>query len=634
MIRPQPARWFDVIVARDDAFLALEALASTGCVQIEWHGAPTPAPDVPGRAGELLKESAAAARRYRDWWPHARLRLPVTQVAPIDLLAEALARVKRWAAVAEPTIRALQLAQSRAGELELACQAMREFADSAIDFSQLAAANHGVVAGLFAVPGDRAPEVPADCLVRVAEVGAERLLLAVGAPESIDALARSVAEFNGRRASFPDGLAPTPEANLALLQVPLEEAAAEVEAQRAVLAQLAGEHDLAHTLGDIARAAWCFDHGGAISGDIGRGRAGDDDAAILAHIAGWATDRETLVRAIEASNARALVSFPAPPRGAHPPLTLRNPWWVRPFEVFARLVGLPGAGGTDPSTLLALIVPVMFGYMFGDVGHGLLLAAVGLALRNRLPVLRVLVPCGLVSAAFGLVFGSVFALKHLIEPLWLPPLEHPLPILVVPLVAGATMLALGLLIGLLEAWWQRRIAQWLREDAPLLFAYIGVLGGFLIPALWALVAAAGLWAMLGAVPVRRAGVRRGARPWSRFLLKRTGRTLAAAFTALGHWFERLVQILINTLSFARVGAFALAHAGLSSAVGALADAAGGRVGFAVVFVIGNLLIVALEGLVVSIQTTRLVLFEFFTRFYRPEGREFRPLAPPPVTLES
>ena len=47
---------------------------------------------------------------------------------------------------------------------------------------------------------------------------------------------------------------------------------------------------------------------------------------------------------------------------------------------------------------------------------------------------------------------------------------------------------------------------------------------------------------------------------------------------------------------------------------------------------GNVIVIVLETLVVSIQTTRLVLFEFFTRFFRAEGREFRPLAAPPVTL--
>ena len=94
-----------------------------------------------------------------------------------------------------------------------------------------------------------------------------------------------------------------------------------------------------------------------------------------------------------------------------------------------------------------------------------------------------------------------------------------------------------------------------------------------------------------------------------------------------------MQILINTLSFARVGAFALAHAGLASAVVALARAGDSALVGVIVLVLGNVLILVVEGLVVSIQTTRLVLFEFFTRFFRPEGREFRPLAAPPVTLD-
>jgi V/A-type H+-transporting ATPase subunit I len=92
-----------------------------------------------------------------------------------------------------------------------------------------------------------------------------------------------------------------------------------------------------------------------------------------------------------------------------------------------------------------------------------------------------------------------------------------------------------------------------------------------------------------------------------------------------------MQILINT---PRSPAWARLRCAsrLSSAVVALADAAGGTFGFLVVLALGNVLILALEGLVVSIQTTRLVLFEFFARFFQAEGREFRPLAPPPIAL--
>ena len=93
-----------------------------------------------------------------------------------------------------------------------------------------------------------------------------------------------------------------------------------------------------------------------------------------------------------------------------------------------------------------------------------------------------------------------------------------------------------------------------------------------------------------------------------------------------------MQILVNTLSFARVGAFALAHSALSAAVVTMAEASGSVVGGLLIMILGNLLIIALEGLVVAIQTTRLVLFEFFNRFLRGTGRIFRPLPPPPALV--
>ena len=92
--------------------------------------------------------------------------------------------------------------------------------------------------------------------------------------------------------------------------------------------------------------------------------------------------------------------------------------------------------------------------------------------------------------------------------------------------------------------------------------------------------------------------------------------------------QQAFQLAINSLSFARVGAFALAHAGLCSAVVALSEASAQPALSLVVMTLGNAVIVVLEGLVVSIQTTRLVLFEFFIRFLRGEGRALRPLAGP------
>jgi V/A-type H+-transporting ATPase subunit I len=106
--------------------------------------------------------------------------------------------------------------------------------------------------------------------------------------------------------------------------------------------------------------------------------------------------------------------------------------------------------------------------------------------------------------------------------------------------------------------------------------------------------------------------------------------LSALAGAAGEFVEETLRLLVNTVSFARVGAFALAHAGLSVAVFEMATVSG-RYGYWIVLAVGNVVIIALEGLVVGIQTTRLLLFEFFVRFLTGAGREFKPLLPPVIT---
>ena len=110
------------------------------------------------------------------------------------------------------------------------------------------------------------------------------------------------------------------------------------------------------------------------------------------------------------------------------------------------------------------------------------------------------------------------------------------------------------------------------------------------------------------------------------------RSPMALLSGLGNLLQSSFELLLNTLSFVRVGAFALAHAALESAVLGLADAVN-PVAAVVVIVVGNLAVIVVEGVVVSIQTTRLVLFEFFIHFFQGEGREFRPAGRPPESRQ-
>jgi V/A-type H+-transporting ATPase subunit I len=277
-------------------------------------------------------------------------------------------------------------------------------------------------------------------------------------------------------------------------------------------------------------------------------------------------------------------------------------------------MGVPSGTEADPSRLLAIAVPLLFGYMFGDLGQGLVIAAAGFALRKRYRIARLFIAGGLAAAVFGLLFGSVFGV-HVMTPWWLAPLDEPLTVLLVPLGGGAVLMTLGLVLSAAESHWRGQLGAWLATDGGLLLCYLGLL----LALVW-----------LG--PIALAIAAAGALLYCAGHAARQRRALAAA-AALGELVERLMQLLINTLSFARVGAFALAHAGLSSAILALMHAAGHPLAAGMVLVIGNVVVMLLEGLVVSIQTTRLVLFEFFTRFLQAQGRVFRPLPPPPSALQ-
>ena len=195
------------------------------------------------------------------------------------------------------------------------------------------------------------------------------------------------------------------------------------------------------------------------------------------------------------------------------------------------------------------------------------------------------------------------------------PLQHPLRVLAAGVALGVVILLAGRVLGAVEAAWRFEARRWWASDAGLVLAYVGALAAvFERQALW-LVPAGAVWFALGAM-VTAAGSR-----------------LAALAGGLARFVELALQLLVNTVSFARVGAFALAHAGLSVAVVGAAEAAGG-VGYGIVLLLGNVLMLVLEGLVVGIQTTRLLLFEFFVRFFKGSGRAFRPLPPPRTQITS
>jgi V/A-type H+/Na+-transporting ATPase subunit I len=587
-LRPRTARWFELLVPMEDLARAVEALARSGAAQIETSRAAPPLQQVSTLLASL-EQYDRIRRRYAPYLPSDDLRASAAG-APALLCEDALLRLEAWAKRANPVIAALEAYEHERAELALWHELLQASPESLPELGELATAGPNLEVRALAFPrGVPKVELP-PAVLRGRIDGSEHLfLLLVGAREDVIASERALAPLEPRTMELPRVL------GVASRLPELDRLIAE---RRAELESLHRDQEIRRAIADFRRIRWFV-----------------CNVPNLPHtenfsiVTGWSDDFSgaRIGAALRERGISALLHFPLPPEGLDPPVILLNPAWARPFQTFAALLGTPSRREADPSVVLALVVPLLFGYMFGDVGHGLVLIVAGLALRRRAPTLALLVPAGISSVLFGFVFGCIFSLEGVIDPLWRHPLEAPLEVLAGSLVLGGAVLALGLLLSALAAAWSGRVPI---ADLSLILVYAGVIGVFVRPAAGLLVLAGFAAAAAGAA------------------IEAPSRRVRLAFGGIAELFERSLQLLVNTLSFARVGAFALAHAGLAAAVATLTSLSDALPAKLAILIAGNAFIILLEGLVVSIQTTRLVLFEFFARFLRGEGRVFRPLLPP------
>ncbi len=600
--RPLPARWFEVIVPRMDSARAAGSLAGTGLVELEEAALPDQTMSLDDLA-EGLSHYRERVKRYCHYWQRCRLGHSRHWAPPREILDHALRRIDAWSAQADPIIDRLQTLESEQAELAIWQDVLRCASRHELDVSLLVSRGPVFDSVLAILPADARLELPDRALVLRMPEAARRCLLIVADVEALQGVRHEIRLLKGRVLAWPPWLQGSRDA-LTSVSRRLERNRPEVQRLYRDLDVLFESFSLEEVLGDLAWLDWFSTRVGALP-------ASDQ----LVWITGWTSDPvgARLERALESGGARALLHYPPPPPGLQPPQLLRNPWWVRPFETFTRGLGMPGRNEVDPSPWLAFVVPALFGYMFGDVGQGLVLLLSGWLLKRHWPLARLLIPAGLSAMVFGLLFGSVFSREDLLPALWLHPLQAPVTVLMVPLGLAVILLSFGQILGALEAAWRGESRQWWLREAGLLTLYLGVAGS-LLTGLMQPVAVLGLvWFVTGHVWLEP--------------------SVRGVLGAVGSLAEDGLRLLVNTVSFARVGAFALAHAGLSSAIVTLADAADSWWLAGLVLLFGNLLVIVLEALVVSVQTTRLVLFEFFVRFLRAEGRPFRPLRPPPAAIE-
>jgi V/A-type H+-transporting ATPase subunit I len=604
MLRPASTRWFEVLCHRSEGVHTVAQLAATGAVEVEVRARALVHYPVAHLAAGMA-EYAGHRVRYHRYWARGVLRRRPLVEPPAVAVELGLARIHAWQREADPLIDRLQASEEELVKLRWLGQILARVAQSALNFALVT--ESGPVLGTFCaiLPSEVNVKLPDWVIARSVPWEDERCYMILGPAESLDQVKHQIKALKGRVIERPAWLKGGARESVARIAARRSFLSAQVVHLYAELDTLFEEYDLGDVLGELGWLAWFAEHVGALE-------AASDH---LVWITGWTDDLRgaSLVAALDRARTRSLLRLASPPVGTRPPQVLDNPAWLRPFEPFVRAFGVPGGDEADPTPVLAVVVPLLFGYMFGDLGQGLILFALGWRLRRRWPEAGMLLPAAVSAMVFGLLFGSLFGREDLIPALWLHPLEHPVPVLVVPLVFAVGLLSLGQILAGLSALWRGELLPWAMADLGFLVLYLGLIarlaGG--PDDTWLPLLGAG-WYLLGSFFIHRG--------------------LIGALAALGHMVEGGIQILVNTLSFARVGAFALAHGALSAAVVAMADSAPPWAGL-LVMVLGNLLIIVLEGLVVSIQTTRLVLFEFFNRFLRGTGRVFQPLPPPPGLAE-
>lgn len=342
----------------------------------------------------------------------------------------------------------------------------------------------------------------------------------------------------------------------------------------------------------------------------------------LVRFSGWVPRREVgrLTAALDARfRGRYLITTrpPAAAEAGHIPSLLRYPRWLKTPAALVRHFGVPRYGEFDPTLLLAVAYPLLFGAMFGDVGHGAALLLIALGLRRGLAWLRPLVlAAGATSVLFGIFYGSVFGSEAVITPLWQSPMHDPSRLLSLAVWLGVGFISLTLLINLYN---RLSLGRW----AAALLAGDGLAG--LVFFLAATRALYGLFA--GAGPGLGNGLTAAfalslitAAKWTEVRAGLGERLLVSVVESL----ETAVSLFANTLSFLRVAAFSLNHVALALAVFTLADRLGGS-GHWLALALGNAVIVGLEGGIVAIQALRLMYYEGFSRFFGGDGIEFSPL---------
>lgn len=308
-----------------------------------------------------------------------------------------------------------------------------------------------------------------------------------------------------------------------------------------------------------------------------------------------------------------------------PPTKLKNNRIVRPFETIVKMYGLPNYTELDPTTFVAITAFLLFGFMFGDIGHGLVIFLIGILMaKKKISMGPVFEAGGIASMIFGLLYGSIFGNEEIIPAIFIRPMESIQTMLIYGIAIGVVLILLAMLLNIrngIKNKDKKKVFLDTNGLAGLIF-YIVVLGaGVYFILKGEMIASLGVLSIFVILPLLAIMFKDSI---AKKLFKEEEEEKSSLFEKIFHVVEILLSFASNTISFVRIAAFAINHVGLCMAIYILSDMFSGT-GSLAVTIFGNCLVIVLEGLIVGIQVLRLEYYELFSRFYTGDGKEYKPL---------
>lgn len=325
-----------------------------------------------------------------------------------------------------------------------------------------------------------------------------------------------------------------------------------------------------------------------------------------------------------------------------PPVKLKNCFLAKPFEFYTEMYGVPNYSEIDPTLFIAITYIIIFGIMFADLGQGLCLSAAGILMwkLKKMKIGKILFPCGISSAIFGIIFGSVFGFEHLLDPMYhaifgleekpieVMAAENTNTLILSAIAIGVFLLIVAMFINVYTSFRQKNYGRALFSTSgvagivfygSIIFGLAGqmFLGWNILtlPYILGLIVLPFILIFFSEPLTDLVNGEKDWQPesWGGYIVENLFESI-----------EVILSYVTNTMSFLRVGAFVLVHAGMMMVVFVLAETVGG-IGYWAIVVIGNALVMVLEALLVAIQVLRLEYYEMFSRFYSGEGRPFEPV---------